>query len=227
MIGGSGNGNGKFQRITGIAINNQGHLYVANRDLHCIQKLTMNGQFISQFGSEGTREGQFISPYGLVLSQSDLLFVCDYNNHRIQVFNKDLFSYSFGHYGTEPGNFNSPCDLTLNGNEDQLFITEYKNHRVQIFTVSGKFIKVFGNFAGIPFKLQEPVGIYYTPDNFLLISSYSNHCVLVFKHNGKFVSAIEGTYHHKKIFAGPCGVVMLNSGQIVIATGNTNKVVVF
>ena len=227
VIGGTGNGNGKFQRITGIAINNKGYLYVADRDLHCIQKLTMNGQFVSQFGSEGTAEGQFISPYGLALSRSELLFVCDYNNHRIQVFNNELFSYSFGHYGTEPGNFNSPCDLTLNGYEDQLFITEYKNHRVQIFTVSGKFIKVFGNFTGIPFKLQEPVGIYYTPDNFLLISSYGNHCVFVFRENGKFVSAIEGTYRYKKRFAGPCGVAMLNNGQIVIATGSTNKLVVF
>ena len=77
------------------------------------------------------------------------------NNHRIQVFRHELFSYSFGHHGTEPGNFNSPCDLTLNN-----------NHRIQVFTVSGNFIKVFGNFTGVPFKLQEPVGIYYTPDNF-------------------------------------------------------------
>ena len=86
VIGGSGNGNGKFQCITGIAVDNKGYLHVVDRNLHCIQKFTLNGQFVSQFGSQGTAEGQFNAPCGLVLSQSELLFVCDSNNHRIQVF---------------------------------------------------------------------------------------------------------------------------------------------
>ena len=63
-----------------------------------------------------------------------------------------------------------------------------------MFTPSGQFLRTFGNFTDIPFKLQCPVGIYYTPDNHLLISSYGNHCVLVFEEDGRFVLAIKGTY---------------------------------
>ena len=63
VIDGRDNGNGKFQDITGIAVDNKGYLYVADSNLHCIQKLTMNGQFVFQFGSEGTAEGQFKNPY--------------------------------------------------------------------------------------------------------------------------------------------------------------------
>ena len=95
VIGGRGNGNGKFQCIIGIAIDNKGYLYVADRDLHCIQKFTLNGQFVGQFGSQGAGEGQFNDPFGLVLSQSELLFVCDLNNHRIQVFKNEVFSCTF------------------------------------------------------------------------------------------------------------------------------------
>ena len=90
VIGGSGNGS-----ITGIAVDNKGYLYVADCQLHCIQKFTLNGQFVSQFGSKGTAEEQFDGPFGLVLSQSELLFVCDSDNHRIQVFN-EVFSCTFG-----------------------------------------------------------------------------------------------------------------------------------
>ena len=54
VIGGKGNGNGKFRKITGIAVDNKGYLYVGDRELHCIQKFTLNGQFISQFGSKGS-----------------------------------------------------------------------------------------------------------------------------------------------------------------------------
>ena len=225
VIGGKGNGNGKFQCITGIAVGSEGYLYVSDRDLHCIQKFTMSGQFVSQFGSKGTAKGQFNAPYGLVLSQSELLFVCDCDNHRIQVFRNEQFSYTFGQYGKEPGYFNNPRDLTLNSNEDQLFITDANNDRVQVFTPNGQFLRIFGNFTDIPFKLHRPVGIYYTPDNHLLISSYGTHYVLVFEEDGRFVSAIEGTYQGNKRFSGPRGVIMMNNGQIVIASGH--KLVVF
>ena len=226
VIGGRGNGNGKFHCITGIAVDSKEYLHVADRELHHIQKFTMSGQFVSQFGSKGTAEGQFNAPLGLVLSHSELLFVCDCNNHRIQVFRNEQFSYTFGQYGKEPGYFDCPCDLTLNSNEDQLFITDFDNHRVQVFTPNGQFLRIFGNFTDIPFKLQNPVGIYYTPDNHLLISSFSNHCVLVFEEDGRFVSAIEGTYEGKERFSKPCGVIMMNNGQIVIAS-STHKLVVF
>ena len=225
VIGGRGNGNGKFQLISGIAIENRGYLYVADHQLNCIQKVTMSGQFISQFGSKGTAESQFNCPHGLALSRSELLFVCDSDNHRIQVFRNEQFSYTFGQYGKEPGYFNHPRDLTLNSNEDQLFITDRDNHRVHVFTLNGQFLRTIGNFTDIPFKLQYPVGIYCTPDNHLLISSYGNHCVLVFEEDGRFVSAIEGTYQGKERFSEPCGVIMMNNGQIVIASGH--KLVVF
>ena len=229
VIGGRGNGNGKFRCITGIAVDNKGYLqlYVADRSLHCIQKFTLNGQFVSQFGSKGTTEGQFNVPLGLVLSQSELLFVCDCYNHRIQVFKNEIFSYTFGQRGGESGCFNHPRDLTLNSNEDQLFITDGSNHRVQVFTPSGQFLRIFGHFTNVPFKLQSPVGIYYTPDNHLLISSHNNHCVLVFEEDRRFVSAIEGTYQGKKRFSNPCGVIMMDNGQIVIASNDTHKLVVF
>ena len=220
-------GRGKFLGITGIVVDNKGYLYVADGGLHCIQKFALNGQFVSQFGSKGTAEGQFNAPYGLVLSQSELLFVCDCDNHRIQVFKNEVFSCTFGQCGKEPGCFNIPCDLTLNSNEDQLFITDCNNHRVQVFTPSGQFLRIFGNFTDIPFKLQIPIGIYCTPDNHLLISSYDNHCVLVFEEDGRFVSAIEGTYQDKKRFTYPCGVIMMDNGQIVIASKSTHKLVVF
>ena len=186
VIGGKGNGNGKLQTITGIAVDNKGYLYVADCNLHCIQKFTMSGQFVSQFGINGTAEGQFNSPFGLAWSQSELLFVCDCSNHRVQVFRNEQFSYTFGRYGKEPGYFNRPRDLTLNSN-DQLFITDGNNHRVQVFTPSGQFLRIFENLTDIPFKLQGPVGIYFTLDNHLLISSSGSHCVLVFEEDGRFV----------------------------------------
>ena len=226
VVGGAGNGNGKFKNITGIAIDKKGYLYVADCNLHCIQKFKLEGQFISHFGSKGRANSQFQSPYGLAL-HSELLFVCDKDNHRIQVFQNEQFLHCFGRYGTVPGTFDRPIDLTLNNSKDKLFITDFGNHIVQMFTPNGQFLKIFGNFTDVPFKLQNPVGIHYTPDRKLLVSSNGTHCVLIFEENGKFISAIEGIYQGKGRFSGPRGVVMVENGQIVVASNWNNKLVIF
>jgi len=228
VFGGAGNGRGKFQSIAGIALDNRKrHLYISDSLLHCIQKFTLNGGFISQFGCKGTANSQFKTPHGVVFSQSELLFVCDKDNNRIQVFKNEQFSYLFGQQGTEPGAFKHPVDVTLNKSEDRLFIADFGNDRIQVFSPEGQFLEVFGNFTGVSFKLQSPVCIHYTPDRRLLISSCGTDCVLVFEEDGRFTTAIEGTFQDKKRFSRPCGVVMMDDGQVVIADQWSNRLVVF
>ena len=53
-FGGTRNGCGRFWNATGMARDNKGYLYIGDHTLHCIQKLTLRGQFISQFGCEDT-----------------------------------------------------------------------------------------------------------------------------------------------------------------------------
>lgn len=225
VIGEKGNGNGKFEDISGI-VANETFLYVGDSILNCIQKFELAGKFVCQFGSEGEKTGQFNGPCGLLLSQLELLFVCDKYNHRIQVFQDDEFSYSFGYPGSGPGALSRPIDLTMNNQEDQLFVTDSENNRLQVFTPKGDFVKVFGNFTDIPFELQMPFGTSFTADGHILISAVGTHCILVFKEDGTFVSAIEGTHQSKTRFSYPCGVVMMKSGQIVVADYYGNRLVV-
>ena len=94
-----------------------------------------------------------------------------------------------------------------------------------MFTTDGQFLRIFGNVTETTLNLEQPVGIYYTFDNHLLISSNGNHCVMVFEEDGRFVSVIEGTYQGKERFRYPCGIIMMNSGQIIIACADNNLIV--
>ena len=214
VIGGNG-----FQGITGIAVHEKGWLYVADGKLNCIQKFQLDGQFISKLGSVGSGGGQFRTPFGLLLTTSELLFVCDRDNDRIQVFKDDQFSYYIGKYGKEPGCFHAPVDLAMNRSEDKLFVTDFQNHRVQVFTPNGDFLKVFGVFPDAHVELKNPTGICYTPIGHVLVSSYGTDRVLVFddEEDGRLVSTTEGTYEGKGQFSTPCGIVMRDNGQIVVA----------
>jgi len=229
VIGGSGMGYGRFSCMTGVAANKKGHVYIADRDLHCIQKLQLKkgGKFICQFGHKGTAGGEFNCPCGLLLSQSGLLFVCDLDNYRIQVFKNEQFSYCFGERGTGPGSFDQPSDLTMNNSEDQLFITDINNHRIQLFTPKGQFLKVFSNAIGVPINVPRPSGVHYTPDGHLLISGGVTNSVSVFQEDGKFISSIKGFYQGERRFIGPCGIMMTNNGQIIITSFQSNRLFIF
>ena len=79
VIGGKGFGNGKFQHISGIAVNKLGFLYATDPKLSCIQKFNFNdGKFISQFGKRVIKMVNFMHPVGYCIqSQTCCLLLID------------------------------------------------------------------------------------------------------------------------------------------------------
>ena len=216
---------GDFKSIGGIAVNDETqHVYVADQLSNCVKKFKLGGQFVTEIGRKGIACGEFRSPCGLHVSGTESLYVCDSNNHRIQVFHHDKFAYAFGQRGSDPGCFEKPEDLAMNSTENKLFISSV--NRVQVFTVSGQFLKVFDHFGGASHKLVTPVGVCCTPDGHILISSYGTHCVHVLKEDGTYISAIKGSHKDKEWFVFPAGVIVRDNGNIVIASSGSHQLVV-
>ena len=226
IIGARGYGNGKFQQICGIVTDKKGFLYVTDGILNCIQKFRLeNGEFkfISKFGASGDEDGQFMHPAGLSLSKSNLLFVCDRNNRRVQIFDGDSEDYlrTFKKFSIKQGyeevslNLHEPVDITLNINEEKLFITDWRQSEVLVLEPDdGRLIHRIKT-------AQHPNGIFVTPDNYLLVGS--SRCVAIYNEDGKCVREI------KDKFLDCIGVIMMDDGKLVVADGKTgkNRLIVF
>ena len=216
-----GHGNGSFQDISGITASKE-YLYVADSQLGYIQKLQLSdGGYIAPIGRPGTGDGEFDIPFGLELDETtSKLYICDYGNHRIQVFQNDEFYTSFGKEGSGNGEFNHPGDITMNNAKDQLFVADLDNERIQRFQTNGTFIGVFGDdyVKGI---ICYPFWICYTADMMLLISTAHNDCV-------HMVNATDERYKSKfpYSFVCPCGVITMNNGDTVVANMMGNKLTV-
>ena len=218
-LAGKGKGSGFFQDITGIAASTN-CLYVADSELSYIQKLKLNGGYVKQIGSSGSGDGQFNMPFGITLDEyRSRLYICDYDNHRIQVFENDKFAAKFGSKGASHGYFNHPGDITLNNAKDCLYITDLDNNRIQVFNVYGTFIKVFReNYKND--ILHHPFGICFTHTSVLLITSVHDHELYVAASNGSSITTSTNS------FDCPCGVIMMNNGQIVVANMLDNSLTV-
>jgi hypothetical protein len=99
--------------IRDATADSNGRVYVANYRENAINVFSPDGTCLFSFGSTGTANGQFRTPYGVatgfdpVLGQ-ELLYVADANNNRVQVFRLDgTFVGKFGTQGSasQPGTF--------------------------------------------------------------------------------------------------------------------------
>jgi len=84
-------------------------------------------------------------PYSICYNNKNL-FVADYQNHRVQIYDKNSGEYqqTIGNTGI-PGSthdvFNYPISVCIDEENNRLFVLDYNNHRVEVFsTESGKYL---------------------------------------------------------------------------------------
>ncbi|MEW6102386.1 MAG: CARDB domain-containing protein [bacterium] len=75
-----------LQSPSGIAIDEDDNIYVAEREKNCILKLDFYGKIIDVINNP-----KFLYPYGLTLDNDGGLYIADCGNHRIVVFGKKRF----------------------------------------------------------------------------------------------------------------------------------------
>ena len=218
------NKRGTFYNPTGLAVDiKDSFLFVADHN-NIIQKfkITSNDksscklEYVTHYGDKGREKGQLHCPCGLAFCSKGL-FVCDFRNHRIQIF-KDSETYSFGQHGSGHGDFNEPHSIAINKDSNKVFVTDHSNNRIQVFTPKGDFMYVIIDKTYSPSQpqLKYPRGIFYTPDGHLLVSCTYTHCIVEFMEDGDYVSTIEGIIQ-------PGGVVLRHTGEVVV-TSNVKQI---
>jgi streptogramin lyase len=79
-----------FNRPTDMAITRSGDIFVTdgygNRRIVHFDK---EGKFVKEWGGFGAEPGQFVLPHAIVADAQGVLYVCDRNSGRIQLFNQD------------------------------------------------------------------------------------------------------------------------------------------
>ncbi|HEV7215033.1 MAG TPA: NHL repeat-containing protein, partial [Chloroflexota bacterium] len=141
----SGSGTTALKNPTGIGVDSQGNVFVADTWNHRIVKLDSSLHFVSAWGSYGTTDGQasghpsqFYGPRAIAVDRQGNVFVTDTGNKRIQEFdNNGRFLVQFGGVGAEPGHLNEPVGLAF-APDGNIVVADLWNRRVQILTSVGQ-----------------------------------------------------------------------------------------
>jgi len=126
-------------------------------------------------GIGGTGPDVFDRPTGVAIAANGDIFVADghspnkSNSGRIVKFTQDgKFIKTWGHLGSEPGNFREPHDLYVGGSKGYVYVADRQNNRVQVFDQDGNFIAAWKQFG-------QPSSVYVdTRDNIYVGATYEN-----------------------------------------------------
>jgi hypothetical protein len=200
---GSGHADGtgaaaRFDQTTGVAVDGNGNVYVADEQNDTIRKITPAGVVSTLAGSPGNggsadgtgSSAQFYFPFGVAVDGSGNVFVTDTGNDTIRKITPGgvvtTVAGTPGNSGSTNGTgsaalFNIPIGIAVDGN-DNLYVTEQGSQTIRKITPAGVVTTLAGQ-AGSPgstdgtgsvARFNLPSGITLAPGGNLFVADTTN-----------------------------------------------------
>ncbi|KAI1729919.1 NHL repeat domain-containing protein [Ditylenchus destructor] len=202
---------GQFTEPSGVVVNAQNDIIVADTNNHRIQVFDKEGRFKFQFGECGKRDGQLLYPNRVSVNRvtGDFIVTERSPTHQIQIYNQyGQFLRKFG-----ANILQHPRGVCVD-KEGRIIVVECKVMRVLIFDAYGNVIQKFSCSR----YLEFPNGVCTNDKNEILISDNRAHCIKVFNYEGHYVRQIGG----EGITNYPIGVGINSAGEVVVADNHNN-----
>ena len=209
---GQGSGDSKLYNPIGVAVHHD-VIAVSEHTDHVVKKYSLQGDYLSKFGSYGSGGGQFNYPQGLCFNSKGLLYVVDYSNHRVQVFRENnVFLFKFGSKGHNPGQFQHPRYIAVDSS-DQVYVTDWADDGgIHVFSEDGHLIKKI--------NCNKPYAIGIAPDDYIITDDHGNHVLTVFSPTHELIAKVGVRGKAKGQFDNIQGIAINNSGAIFVIEGN-------
>lgn len=213
-------------RPTGLSVDRQGRLLVADTHYYRILVYSPEGELLSTMGgTKGNRPGEFGLVTDAVDDSQGNLYVSEYGEYdRIQKFAPDgTFLMEWGGHGSEPGQFARPQNLAVD-EHDNIWVADACNHRIQVFDNEGKLLRVWGQEGTEPGQLSYPYDLVLDGQGHLYISEWGNGRVQKFTLDGESL----GCWGHPGRQPGelhqPWGLVRDSQGRIHVLDSLNHRV---
>ena len=155
--GGPGSGEGQFNFITALAVDELGNVYIADFQNTRIQKFDARGQFLTQWRTEPPA-----GPEGIALDSAGHVYVVNHGHHEhyLQKFDSSgNLLLEWGAYGTGPGEFIQSGGVGVDS-RGNVYATDANNYRFQKFDSNGNFLAAFGSIGQGPGQfIAGPYGL--------------------------------------------------------------------
>ena len=125
---------------------------------------------------------------GVAVDAQDRVYVADYGNHRVQVFDRAGRPLArWGRAGGGPGEFALPHGVAVDG-AGRVYVGDLLNHRVQQFDGDGRFLAQWGGAGTDAGRFMWPGGLAVDDQGQVYVADTGNSRVQVFDGQGRLVA---------------------------------------
>ena len=193
----------------GICIS-QNKVFVTQFRGNCINMYELEGKLIKSVGSEGNGEAQFKHPFGLDVSdRNNNIYVCDCDNHRIQILTEELKYHSMLRIDL----LKYPCGVKVT--RDRVLVLDCSDPCMFVFNSDHVLINRLIT-RGDGKQTNNPCCFDIDREYNIIMSDYWNHCVYVFNQKGEQIHKFGKEGQGIGEFYRPCGIALDNTGHIIV-----------
>ncbi|MFZ2049370.1 MAG: DUF6531 domain-containing protein [Solirubrobacteraceae bacterium] len=202
----------------GVAVDKEGHIWVADTENSRIVELSSGGEYMRSFGVSGSGVGQLSKPQGIAVDKEGNLWVADTGNNRVQEFTAageyerqigEMGTLTaefeeclrFNRYrtceergitryktGTGKGAFKEPAGLAFNAAGD-LYVVDTGNGRVMEGATTGSYIATYGAPGEKEGQLTKPQAAAINSAGDVWVAASSGKLLQEFSAEGKYLAA--------------------------------------
>src|SRR6266478_405384 len=182
--GGKGTGKGELDSPSGIAVDSNGNVLVADTGNGRIEKFSPTSTFISTIGMKGAGNGQLGAPNGIAVDRNGNMYIADAGNHRVQKLAPNG-GFIAEWKGPEPG-FYGPRRIAI-GPDDSIYVVDQGHTRIVKFKPDGQVLTVWGTKGNGDAQFDDPTSVAVDPTtNKVYVADPRNKRIQVFDASGKF-----------------------------------------
>jgi tripartite motif-containing protein 71 len=181
--------------VGGMAIDSFGKVYVTNANMcvvglcrytYSVSKFDSNGNFITEWGSSGTGDGELSQPSGVAADLLGYLYVADAGNHRIQKFDSSgNFVAKWGSEGDGDGQFHAPTGVTVDSSGYVYVADTWYGGRIQKFDSNGNFITKWGSYGSEEGQFKWIYGVAADASGNVYVADHLNNRIQKFSPVGQ------------------------------------------
>tara|TARA_B100000029_G_scaffold250199_1_gene247129 strand:- start:31 stop:1032 length:1002 start_codon:yes stop_codon:yes gene_type:complete len=180
-----------FRNPVDMALGADDIVYVINRayenrpDGVRVTVCTLNEEYVTEFGSYGEGDGQFIWPSSIALDKDENIYISDEWLNRITVFDSNgEFVSKWGEQGSAQGQLDGPAGLAISGSS--IYVSDSRNNRVQKFSLDGQFESSFGESGDGSGQFNMPWGIGLDSSGNIYVTDWRNDRIQQFDQSGEW-----------------------------------------
>ncbi len=218
-----------FSSPTGVDMDNNGNMYVADYSGGKIRKITPEGNV-------STLSGAFSLPNGIAVDDNDNIFVTEWGNRIKKISSTGIVStfagsgvagYADG-IGTS-AQFSNPSDVEVDA-EGNLYVSEHHGNRIRKITPAGEVSILAGSIdgttgstdgIGTAARFNNPTGIALDGAGNIYVADFSNNRIRKITSSGVVSTFVTGVTSPRKLEFDAFGnllVSLQNTGNIIRIT---------